>query len=72
MPYSDLNSAAKINAGLDIIDALKRYYEADVPCVIDNAETVLEPLYAGGQQIRLTVTEDENIIIEHHDDKDEA
>lgn len=72
VPYSDLNSAAKINAGLDIIDALKRYYEADVPCVIDNAETVLEPLYAGGQQIRLTVTEDENIIIEHHDDKDEA
>ena len=72
VPYSDLNSAAKINAGLDIIDALKRYYEADVPCVIDNAETVLEPLYAGGQQIRLTVTEDENIIIEQHDDKDEA
>lgn len=72
VPYSDLNTADRVNAGLDIIDALKRYYEVDVPCVIDNAESVLKPLYGGGQQIRLTVTEDENIIIEQHDDKDEA
>ncbi len=72
VPYSDLNTAAKINAGLDITSTLKRYYGVDVPCVIDNAETVLEPLYDGGQQIRLTVTEDENIIIEQHDVKDEV
>ena len=72
VPYSDLNTADRVNAGLDIIDALKRYYEVDVPCVIDNAESVLKPLYGGGQQIRLTVTEDESIIIEQHDDKDEA
>lgn len=67
VPYSDLNTAAKINAGLDITNVLKRYYEVDVPCVIDNAETVLEPLYYGGQQIRLTVTEDEEMRIEHED-----
>lgn len=72
VPYSDLNTAAKINAGLDITSTLKIYYGVDVPCVIDNAETVLEPLYDGGQQIRLTVTENENIIIEHYDDKDEV
>lgn len=72
VPYSDLNTAAKINAGLDITSTLKIYYGVDVPCVIDNAETVLEPLYDGGQQIRLTVTDDENIIIEHYDDKDEV
>lgn len=72
VPYSDSNTADRVNAGLDIIDALKRYYEVDVPCVIDKAESVLKPLYRGGQQIRLTVTEDENIIIEQHDDKDEA
>lgn len=67
VPYSDLNTAAKINAGLDITNVLKRHYEVDVPCVIDNAETVQEPLYEGGQQIRLTVTEDEEMRIEHED-----
>lgn len=67
VPYPDLNTAAKINAGLDITNVLKRHYEVDVPCVIDNAETVLEPLYDGGQQIRLTVTEDEEMRIEHED-----
>lgn len=67
VPYSDLNTAAKINAGIDITNVLKRHYEVDVPCVIDNAETVLEPLYDGGQQIRLTVTEDEEMQIEHED-----
>lgn len=71
VPYSDLNTAAKINAGLDITNVLKRYYGVDVPCVIDNAETVLEPLYDGGQQIRLTVTEDEEMKIEH-EDRDEV
>lgn len=67
VPYSDLNTAAKINAGIDITNVLKRHYEVDVPCVIDNAETLLEPLYYGGQQIRLTVTEDEEMQIEHED-----
>lgn len=71
VPYSDLNTAAKINAGLDITNTLKGYYGVDVPCVIDNAETVLEPLYDGGQQIRLTVTEDEEMRIEH-EDRDEV
>lgn len=71
VPYSDLNTAAKINAGLDITNVLKRYYGVDVPCVIDNAETVLEPLYDGGQQIRLTVTEDEDIVI-GYENRDEV
>ena len=71
VPYSDLNTAAKINAGLDITSTLKGYYGVDVPCVIDNAETVLEPLYDGGQQIRLTVTEDEDIVI-GYENRDEV
>ena len=69
--YSDLNTAAKINAGLDITNALKRHYGVDVPCVIDNAETVQEPLYEGGQQIRLTVTDDEDIVI-GYENRDEV
>ena len=71
VPYSDLNTAAKINAGLDITNTLKRHYGEDVPCVIDNAETVQEPLYEGGQQIRLTVTDDEDIVI-GYENRDEV
>ena len=71
VPYSDLNTAAKINAGLDITNTLKRHYGVDVPCVIDNAETVQEPLYEGGQQIRLTVTDDEDIVIDY-ENRDEV
>lgn len=71
VPYSDLNTAAKINAGLDITNTLKRHYGVDVPCVIDNSETVQEPLYEGGQQIRLTVTDDEDIVIDY-ENRDEV
>lgn len=71
VPYSDLNTAAKINAGLDITSTLKQYYGVDLPCVIDNAETVQEPLYEGGQQIRLTVTDDEDIVI-GYENRDEV
>lgn len=71
VPYSDLNTAAKINAGLDITNTLKEYYGVVVPCVIDNAESVLEPLYDGGQQIRLAVTENEDIVIDY-ENRDEV
>ena len=67
VPYSDLNTAGKINAGLDIVEFFKKYLEIDVPCIIDGAESVLEPLYDGGQQIRLVVTEDEDMKFEYID-----
>lgn len=67
-PYGDLNSAKQVNAGLDIIETLKEYYERDVPCILDRAESVMEPLYNGGQQIRLTVAGNERIEIERYDD----
>ena len=70
VPYSDLNTAAKMNAGLDIARALKEYYKVNVPCMIDNAEAVLDPLYDGGQQIRLMVTEDKELTIERYEYKD--
>lgn len=70
VPYSDSNTAAKMNAGLDIARALKEYYQVNVPCMIDNAEAVLDPLYDGGQQIRLMVTEDKELTIERYGYKD--
>lgn len=54
--YADLNSAMKINAGLDIINTICAFNEVTAPIFIDNAEGVntLHPTMA--QVIRLEVT----------------
>lgn len=63
IPYSDLNSADKINCGLDIINTLCRIYQSAAPIVIDNAESVNKLLPTDGQQIRLYVSEDNTLTI---------
>lgn len=63
VPYSDLNSADKINAGLDIINTLSGIYGISAPICIDNAESVNELLETKGQQIRLYVSEDNTLTI---------
>lgn len=54
--YGDLNSAAKINSGMDIIKTLISYYGVSAPIFIDNAESVNEIEDTGSQQIALVVT----------------
>lgn len=39
VPYSDLNSASKIKAGLDIINTISEHYNAYAPIFIDNRES---------------------------------
>ena len=59
VPYgSGLNDAAKINAGLDIIDAFCRYNGKTAPVFVDNAESVNELLPIDSQVIALYVTND--------------
>lgn len=55
--YEKANNAARINAGLEIIDTLSEHYGVRLPVFVDNAESVtaLEPV--GGQCIRLVVSE---------------
>lgn len=55
VPYSSLNSAAKIQAGLDVIAALARLYNVSVPVWLDNRESVSEIPEIGGQVINLFV-----------------
>lgn len=57
VPFSNLNDAGRINAGLDIINAICRYEEVSAPIFIDNAESVLEPRATDSQQIRLYVAD---------------
>lgn len=63
VPYSDLNSAAKLNAGRDIINVISDYYQIVAPVLTDNAESVNHFLTIDGQDIRLYVSNDEEITI---------
>lgn len=64
VPYSDLNNAMKINAGLDIINAICKAEDISAPIFIDNAESVNQLLTTASQMIRLVVTEDDKLIIQ--------
>lgn len=64
VPFSDLNNAMKINAGLDIINAICRFEGVYAPIFIDNAESVNTLLATESQSVRLTVTEDVNLNIQ--------
>lgn len=54
---SGLNTAHRINVGLDIINALSDHYKFYAPIFIDNAEGVTEVLETESQQIKLHVSE---------------
>ncbi len=65
VPYADLNSAAKANVGLDIINTLSKYYEVTAPIFFDNREGVNHLLETPSQLINLIVTKDPELIIEN-------
>lgn len=69
VPFSDLNNAMTINAGLDIINAICKSEGVVAPIFIDNAESVNELLHTQSQMIRLVVTDDETIKIFIHNPK---
>jgi len=64
VPFSDLNSASQINAGLDILNAICKYHGRYAPIFVDNAESVNELHPTQSQLIKLVVTNDEQLIIE--------
>lgn len=64
VPYSDLNNAMKINAGLDIINAICKSEGVTAPIFIDNAESINELMPTESQMIRLVVTEDDTLIVQ--------
>lgn len=64
VPFSDLNDAGRINAGLDIINAICGFEEVYAPIFIDNAESVNELLPTLSQKIRLVVSKDDELVIE--------
>ena len=63
VPYGDLNSAAKINAGLDVINSLSEKLDLKVPVFIDNAESVNKLIETDTQLVRLAVSKDKELKI---------
>lgn len=57
VPFSDANTASKINAGLDIINTLCLHYKAIAPIFIDNRESVVKLIHTDSQIINLIVSE---------------
>lgn len=63
IPYNSLNSAGKIKAGLDIINAICVNMQICAPIVIDNAESINEIPETYGQKILLVVSKDKSLKI---------
>lgn len=63
VPYPDLNDAKKLNAGLDIINAMCKVKGISAPIFIDNRERVNEIIPTISQIINLVVSHDKELTI---------
>lgn len=63
VPYPDVNTAGKLNAGLDIINAICRAKGISAPIFVDNREAVNEIIPTVSQIINLRVSQDEQLTI---------
>jgi DNA repair exonuclease SbcCD ATPase subunit len=63
VPFSDVNSAGKIQAGIDIINTLSKHYGISAPIWIDNRESTNTIPSTTSQVINLIVSTDKSLII---------
>jgi exonuclease SbcC len=57
VPWQSANNAAKINAGIEIINVLSDYYSVYAPIWLDNSESVTDIRKSSSQMIELYVSE---------------
>lgn len=62
-PFSTLNKAMTINAGIDIINAICHHCGITAPIFVDNSEAINEILPTDSQLIRLVVSEEPKLTI---------
>jgi len=65
VPYSDLNTAARINAGIDVINVLCEHCKVRVPIIIDNRESCVNIIDTNSQVINLRVKEGVKVLETH-------
>ncbi len=63
VPFNSVNTAMQINGGLDVINALSKFWDMSVPIFIDNRESVNNLIPTTAQIINLMVTEDKELVI---------
>lgn len=63
VPFADANNAARINAGLEIINVFSQHIGVSAPIFVDNAEAVNRVAATQGQQIQLIVTDDRELVV---------
>lgn len=63
VPISSTNTAEKVNAGLDIINALCRFYNVCAPIFVDGRESVNQLIPTESQIINLIVSNDKSLTI---------
>ncbi len=63
VPYPDVNTAGKIQAGIDIINALTEHYKVNAPVWIDNRESIVEIPECKSQLINLRVVEGSKLMV---------
>ena len=61
VPFSDANNAAKINAGLDIINTLCEHYGVYAPIFVDNRESINNLIDCNSQVVNLIVSNDKKL-----------
>ena len=65
VPYGCANTAASVNADIEIIGVLSRHYEVTAPLFVDNAERVNYIVRHAGQLITLSVSNQTTLNITH-------
>jgi hypothetical protein len=63
VPFTDANTAGKINAGLDIINTFANHYNMHAPIWIDNKESINTIIDVASQVITLNVSTDKFLTI---------
>ncbi len=64
VPFSNANTAAQINAGLNIVNTMCEHFNAYAPVFVDNAESVNKIAKTESQLIKLTVSLDKKLVVE--------
>lgn len=62
VPWNDVNNAARINAGIAIINVLTEYYSQMAPIWIDNSESITQIHSTNSQLIELYVSEPDKVL----------
>ena len=62
VPWNDANNAAKINAGIAIINVLSNHYGISAPIWIDNSESITNIHSTESQRIELYVSEADKVL----------